>query len=438
MLPNKEVRQYQFTESDFSHLEPLKAFIQWAQENGYTFAGFNSKGYDDAVLSEFLLNPSLETPYDVTEKIIIGNTPAWKFQNLINSVDLMQILPGRIGLKKIGVCLGHKKLQELPIPPGSRLTPEQMQTVAVYNVNDLEITDKLLHAVQEELNLRSLLSQEYGADVRSKGEAAAAEEILTNELSKATKVRKWELKETAKARADAKPWVEVKPPTWWGQVVELSHLNPYLLNVVDRAKTIFATQIPIVKTPEGKRLLKKGFLNYTVFIGDRWYSMGIGGLHSVDGAGMWEADEEYQLLDVDVTSYYPFLMITQNLFPEQCGPAFRDVFEGIVNQRLEAKSAGDKKIADVLKIVINGTYGKTAESHSALFDPRVTVNVTVRGQLSLLVLIAMVTWEGGTVISANTDGITVKCKRSMDQRIRDIVSQWEAMTENQWRFENCR
>lgn len=426
-LPSGEVYQYQFLDGDLSHLPGLKEFILWAQSNGYTFAGFNSKHYDDPVLSEFLMTPTNEVAYRTSCRIIVERVPPWEFANVIESIDLMQVLPGRIGLKKIGVCLGHHKLQELPFDPHQKLTPEQAQQIASYNVNDLEITGKLVNKVQEELDLRQMMSDEYNVDVRSKGEAAIAEVVLTSEYAKLGGPQARVLKEQGRAHITTQPWVQVSPPGWWEEVRGLG--IPELEPVIARGDVVFNTKLPIVDYR-----LQKGVLDHKLYLGDRWYAMGIGGLHSVDGPGCWKADAEWMLIDIDVASYYPFSMINLNLYPRHWGPEFIKIYEHIVKTRLVAKRSGDKKTADVLKIVINGTYGKTADPYSAMYDPLVTASVTVNGQLALLVLIGMLTAAGGIVVSGNTDGITLKCRRSEYDAMKGVVSLWETLTKYEMEY----
>ena len=151
--------------------------------------------------------------------------------------------------------------------------------------------------------------------------------------------------------------------------------------------------------------------------------MGIGGLHSVDSNGAWVPEEHETLMDVDVTSYYPTIMLKENLSPRHWITGGVDHFKGaflpIVEGRIEAKKAGDKGKADRLKITINGTFGKTNDPYSTLYDPFIMSCVTVTGQLGLLALVAMVTDVGGTVVSANTDGITILYNTDKDSEIRN-------------------
>jgi hypothetical protein len=185
---------------------------------------------------------------------------------------------------------------------------------------------------------------------------------------------------------------------------------------------IFSTVIGIT---EGR--LAKGALDRQVFIGDRYYTMGVGGLHSVDGPGCWLPAEDEMILDIDVASMYPSLILTQKLSPRQWGDSFLPIYKSIVDRRLTAKRAGDNTTAAVLKIAANGTYGKTSDIYSSLYDPQLTANVTVTGQLALLTMIALL--DGvANVISANTDGVTMILKRDQESLVRWLVTGWEELT----------
>lgn len=421
-FPDGQYYQYRVWQHDISQIQQLREMFVYLKANGFNLAGFNSLGYDDLVTTAVLENPSVETAFRTGYQIIVERAPRWDFDNVINSIDLMQVLPGRIGLKKIGVAMAHKRLQELPFDPHKPLTEEQMVVIDDYNKNDLDITQNLVHEVQSELDLRSTMSNEYGVDVRSKGEASVAEVVLTSEYMKLTKINAKSLKNLARDALPNNATFNVRPPTWWPHLTDLpDSIN--IQSVMAKGDEIFNKPIRLFE-----RYMAKGTLASTIFLGDRWYAMGVGGLHSVDGPGKWEPAEDEVLVDIDVTSYYPFLMITQNLFPAHWGEHFINIYKRIVETRLEAKKAGNKSDADRLKIVINGTFGKTADPYSALWDPRVTANTTVSGQVALLTLIAMLTDAGGRVVSANTDGLSLLCKSDDYEAMKIVVEYWENMT----------
>jgi hypothetical protein len=140
------------------------------------------------------------------------------------------------------------------------------------------------------------------------------------------------------------------------------------------------------------------------------------------------AQDDECLFDIDVASYYPYLIIDGQYYPKHLTREFLTVYESIVNRRIEAKRNKDTVTADSLKITVNGSFGKFGSKYSFLYSPDLLINTTITGQLTLLMLIEMITLSGGSVKSANTDGIVILCKRDNVQQIRDTVSLFELTT----------
>ena len=424
LLPNG--RFYQFTAHDGTSAKDtamyIADFLRQCRNAGYEIAGFNSSRYDDPVLSEFLKMPSTQVAFSTSYQIIHDDVPPWNFDNQINSVDLMQLLPGRIGLKKVGVCLGHKRLQELPIPWDQPVTTNDHNTLLGYNRNDLAITRLLAEQVSDDLALRGEMSREYGTDLRSKGDAAMAEAILVHEYHAAGgQKKKRDLNEEATAMISAYPFVQVPYPSWFPAMDTVRY--PALTKIKELGKKIFLKPIPLLKGNLSTKAMSR-----IVIIGDRYYKMGVGGLHSIDGPGQWVPLQAEILEEIDVRSFYPNLALTQHLSPRTWGSYFEPIYRTLVERRQEAKANGDKTTAYTLKIAVNGTYGKSSDIFSALYDPQMTAGITVMGQISLLALIAML--QGvAYVASANTDGITVLCPLSRHEESKAIVADWERLTQ---------
>lgn len=399
----------------------LQEFIDWLRNSGRPLVTFNGNHYDDPILTAMLRG---QDPYQVSRSIIVDNVPSWNFDRDVKSVDIMRVLPGRMGLKKLGVCLGWKKLQELPIAYDKTPTPEEIEVLKKYNANDLDITEALYNEVYGELELRRKISIDYGFDVRSMGEATLAEQILLHELrASGFYKKKRELNDEAHAIVSESGGVlRVSKPFWWDSLVDES--TPI---TADIGSTVFDARIEV--TAKGT-MSSKVFSGMRVQIGDRFYAMGVGGLHSVDGPGAWVADDDHRIFDIDVASYYPNIVLTNKLEPRAWAGHFLPIYADIVSRRLKAKAAGDKVTAAVLKVAANGTYGKSSDVYSSLYDPQLTANVTLLGQLGLLVLIEMLSHiEGVYVCSANTDGITVRVHVDAEEDLRNAIAKWEYETE---------
>lgn len=103
----------------------------------------------------------------------------------------------------------------------------------------------------------------------------------------------------------------------------------------------------------------------------------------------------------------------------------------IKQQIAELKSERDRYKAetDSKKLAINGSFGKLANKYSSLYAPKMLIGVTLTGQLSLLMLIEALEKYGIPVVSANTDGVVIKCPRAKLPALDKIVHAWEKRTQ---------
>jgi hypothetical protein len=156
--------------------------------------------------------------------------------------------------------------------------------------------------------------------------------------------------------------------------------------------------------------------------------MGVGGLHSCEKGQSVYAGSDHILADFDVASYYPSIILQQDIAPDNMGEAFTTVYQSIVDRRIKAKRSGDKVTADTLKIVVNGSFGKLGSKYSTLYAPNLLIQTTITGQLALLMLIERVEAVGGKVVNANTDGIVVLAHKSLEPELARVMFDWELDT----------
>ncbi|XSC42720.1 hypothetical protein ACF1BQ_031270 [Bradyrhizobium sp. RDT10] len=88
----------------------------------------------------------------------------------------------------------------------------------------------------------------------------------------------------------------------------------------------------------------------------------------------------------------------------------------------------NEDVSGSLKIVNNGAFGKLDSKWSVLFAPDLMIQVTIGGQLSLLMLIEMVERAGFRVVSANTDGIVILCPTDKEDALAAVIAKWERLT----------
>jgi hypothetical protein len=107
-----------------------------------------------------------------------------------------------------------------------------------------------------------------------------------------------------------------------------------------------------------------------------------------------------------------------------------DMFAKVYEERLKAKSEGDKATANALKLVLNTTYGATLNQYNDLYDPLMARSVCISGQLYLLELACHLVRDVPTLklIQLNTDGIMVSFDEEHYGALADIYHEWEERT----------
>ena len=198
----------------------------------------------------------------------------------------------------------------------------------------------------------------------------------------------------------------------------------------------------VFQTPQLKEFLKKikkiklkaldDFKESLVFY-DNTYSFMKGGLHTENKPKIFEADDEYEIIDWDVTSYYPAIIINNEKYPHHLGKEFLRGYKQMFEKRLELKpfAKKDKKIKGIvaaLKLAVNSVYGKSSDMQSWIYDKQLTMFTCITGELSLLMLIEAYETNGIHVISANTDGVTIKIKKTDLGKMKEINTAWEEIT----------
>ena len=158
------------------------------------------------------------------------------------------------------------------------------------------------------------------------------------------------------------------------------------------------------------------------------HTFALGGIHGA----VKRYHRKGQLLHIDVTSYYPSIMIQHDLLTRQS--AEPELFTEIYNKRVELKKAGKKDEQAPYKIILNSTFGITNQEFSRAYDPQRNHAVCINGQLMLLMLLEML--EGTCeLIQSNTDGIFVDCTGRDQAKVEAICHEWERKTKMGLSFE---
>lgn len=414
--------------------------------NKFRIVTFNGITYDFPVLS-LALKEGIQCKQlkDASDAIINRNLRPWQFETefgikiiAADHIDLKEPVPGvMVSLKLYGARMNSKRLQDLPIEHDALIDSFQRDELRTYCLNDLDTTIDLWSKSQSLISLREEMSKTYNMDLRSKSDAQIAETVICSEVQKLTGEK------PAKPVIPAGTTYKYKPPAY------LKFNLPIL-----QAKLAEIIESDFIVNESGGFIMPSALSSSELKIGRSTYRMGIGGLHSSEQSTAHFETPEFVIRDNDVTAFYPNLILTNGWAPEHMGKNFTRVYRNIVETRVEAKrkakeiekrlrspdlSAADiaglkwqlereKTTDSTLKISINGAYGKLGSKYSALYSPDLMIQVTVTGQLALLMLIERLEAVGISIVSANTDGIVSKCPVAKQGAMTSVIQQWERDT----------
>tara|TARA_Y100001973_G_scaffold103685_1_gene171498 strand:- start:250 stop:2211 length:1962 start_codon:yes stop_codon:yes gene_type:complete len=401
--------------------------LDWMVKN-LMLIGFNSMQYDRFILWAILQGKWTEELKAISDAIIIGGMRQKEIEEKFgfrcgdfNHIDLQQVAPAaaqQLSLKHYGARMHCQRLQELPLDPHLAVSENNAAVLRSYCINDLDVTGWLYHRLKDPINLRCDMSKTYNRDLRSLSDAQIAEKAIGSEIKEIN-------------------GVQPKPPAIpKGETFRFRQL-PYLKFFSDELKQlrdqIYNTDFVIdengkVQVDVDGQLTTATNL-WSIRIGGTKYKLGIGGLHSEEKKRSIYTDEKNLIYDRDVASYYPSIILNQELYPHHIGEGFLQVYRDIYERRLSAKEAGDTQTSESLKICINGCFGKLGSKWSIFYSPHLLVQVTLTGQLSLLMLIELLERRGIPVVSANTDGIVILCPRERQSDYLETVAWWEKATD---------
>lgn len=389
------------------------------------FCGYNNLHYDNPVI-----NYIIEYEHVLAEKpvLVITNSifnlsreitnsgeniekwKRWKYQVWFDSFDILTMLYSnklRVGLKEIQVTMQYKNVQEFVCDWSKPLPIEDFDSMIDYNINDIESTSALLDRCKKDIDLRLAIEDEYGVKVLSKDGVNIGMKILTHKYLEKTGLTWWDIKDLRSPQAYI-PLKDVILPF-------IKYDSPILKSVLDEMKTQ-------VVSPG-----RKGYEKNFVFGGLR-YTVGVGGIHSKNDPEIIIPAEDEMLIDIDVASLYPSMLIEYGFYPKHLGPEFLEVYSQIRSERIEAKHNGDKIKDSTLKLALNGLSGNLQNEHNFCYSTFAAMQIRINGQLLLLMLAEKLVELRCRIVQANTDGLFVLLKKSIYDKVNIVCREWEQLT----------
>ena len=294
--------------------------------------------------------------------------------------------------------------------------PKYIKPMLHYNKNDVYLVCEIARQKPDEIKLRYSLGAAFNLNLLCSARSNIADKLLYKFYSERSGLKPEAFKDLRTHRT-ALSFKKIIFPHICFQTDELKKVLEDMKKV-----TIYRTN-------------KDSFEKVIKFYGTT-YTIATGGLHSQDRPGVLTSTDDYTFIHYDISSFYPSVMVAYNIAPKHLNNA---VFVKMVDYfrltRIKCKHTKDeveqvvigvhnKLAAEALKIVINAIYGKFGFDSYFLYDRFAQMQVTINGQLMVMMVVEALELAGIHVVSANTDGIIVKLPKDKENEFKDITDAW--------------
>jgi hypothetical protein len=438
----QEDRYYEFKLNKW-HNE-LDKFAKFADEHkGHYWVGYNNLRFDSQVVEYVLRNYDrwhdlsaldicsiiAQKAADVIHDANYDVFPEYREDELTHKqIDLFRVhhfdnKNRRVSLKRLEFEMDLENIEEMPIHHSKTdLTERDIVETIYYCYNDVNATyqfykvtigetDHPLYKGDNRIELRLDIQEEFGIPCLNYSDSKIGDEMIKKYYCEEKRI---EYKELPKKGTFTNVYVKNCIADY------VTFQTPELQDFLKRIKKI-------------KLGIQDDFKEEIHFY-DNVYSFMKGGLHTENKPEIFETDDEYEIIDWDVSSYYPAIIINNKRYPRHLGKEFLLGYKRMFERRLELKPLAkkDKRIKGIvgaLKLAVNSVYGKSSDMQNWIYDRQLTMFTTITGELSLMMLIEAYELNGIHVISANTDGVTVRIHKDKLDDMRKINYWWSTLTE---------
>jgi hypothetical protein len=423
----------------------LDSFVRLTEtHNTHYWVGYNNLRFDSQVVEWVLRNydqwhelSGLEITAKIAQKAadVIHDAnydvfPEYREDQLsIPQIDLFRVnhfdnKNRRVSLKRLEFEMDLENIEEMPIHhTKTNMTDHEIQVTKDYCRNDVMATYEFyrvttgdcehpLYRGNNQIELRMDIQEEFGIPCLNYSDSKIGDEMIKKYYCIEKGIDYKELPKKGFFRKD----------------IKVKHCIADYVTFTTKELQQFLRRISRMSMG-----MQDDFKETINFYGNA-YTFAKGGLHTENGPKIFEADEEHLIIDWDVSSYYPAIIINNGKYPYHLGKEFLRGYIQMFNKRLELKPLAkkDKKIKGIvgaLKLAVNSVYGKSSDMQSWIYDRQLTMFTTITGELSLLMLIEQYECNDINVISANTDGVTVRIRKDLVDKMHEINAWWCEITQ---------
>jgi hypothetical protein len=433
---------YEFQVSRWTN--QLDTFMKFTEEyDEHYWVGYNNLRFDSQVVEYIIRNckdwhefsgleicamiaqKAADTIHDANYDVF----PEYKEEWLsLKQLDLFKInhfdnKNRRVSLKRLEFEMDFENIEEMPIHhTKENMTQEEIIETIYYCHNDVQATYEFykittgdtnhpLYKGNNQIELRQDIYDEFDIPCLNYSDSKIGDEMIKKYYCQEKGITYNELPKKGFFRKE----IELRKCIADYVVFQTPELQAFLKRM---KKTVLGLQDDFKESIE--------FYNNT-------YSFMKGGLHTENKPKVFEADDETKILDWDVSSYYPAIIINNGRYPQHLGKEFLRGYKQMFEKRLELKPLAkkDKKIKGIvgaLKLAVNSVYGKSSDMQNWIYDRQLTMFTTITGELSLMMLIEAYELNNIHVISANTDGVTIMVTNDLMDKMHEINNWWMELT----------
>jgi hypothetical protein len=365
----------------------------YEQHKNDIWCGYNSKGYDQYILKAILLGYE---PYKMNDWIINQNQLGWKFAKDLNKIQLnnydciVKRAGNYVGLKNLEYHMGESIIEcSVPFDLDRPLTAAEKEEVITYCTNDVEATIRTFLIEKKSFDAKLGLVKMYNLPLNFLDKTNAQ---LTAKVLGAERVH---------GRADE--FDIVLPDTL--RLTKYKHIADWYLN-------------PANQDYDSSLSCNVWGLNH---------DYGWGGFH----ACRLKYQVEGCIVDSDITSLYPSLMIEYNLLSRNIPEQLKHLYAEIKANRVKLKKEKNP-LQEALKLILNTAFGILKDVNNDMYDPLMSNLVCLYGQLLMTDLIEKLEIRFGNrieLLQSNTDGIFVKLESwDMFEDYQEECEKWSQRT----------
>jgi hypothetical protein len=395
----------------------LRKYYEHFQDD--IWIGYNNRMYDQWIFKGILLGYD---PYYINKKLIEEGV---KGHNIVKKawtipMNNFDVTTGFHSLKQLEGFMGSRiKESSVPFDIDRKLTEQELNEVIDYCKHDVSETINVFENRVEEFESQLALIEAFNLDMSqfTKTKAQLSAHIIG-----------------AEKQPDRDDEFNLSFPDTLVVSEKYQHIVDWYKKYTDKDYVIsemkkLQKQAPITGI-KGKDKFDFSDEGITKYIYSQKLECDVAGVpHVFAWGGIHGAIPKYKdegiILAADVASLYPSLMIEYGYISRNVNEPNK--FREIRDKRLELKAKKDPRQLP-MKIVINANYGAMKDQYNPLFDPLMSNNVCLSGQLLLLDLIEKLE-PYCKLIQSNTDGVFLKVEKESDiELIKSVAKEWEQRT----------